>query len=303
MYRYSTVADMYHDMSSRLFAEGNKVCPRNQQTYELIAPEIHIEHPISNLVYLKERRFNLVYAIVESLLLISKVNNVKYFSRFNQNMKNYSDDGEILNGAYGYRIADNIDYIVERLKSDKDSRQAVLTIYQNDVNKITKDPPCTLNLHFLIRDNKLCLINYMRSNDIIWGTPYDMFMFTTLQTLVAYQLDIEPGWYKHIPSSLHVYSQHYELLMNMKNCEPVSTYFPFNLNNYRIMASDYVHYIDTGEIRGTDAFKPHENAGNYEARKIMQLIYNEEAYRDGDLDLISKEIPSWSKKFVTRWYK
>lgn len=303
MYRYLTVADMYHDMSHRMFEEGSKVCPRNQETYELIAPEIHIEFPSASLAYLKERKFNLVYSLVESLLLISKTNEAKYWTKFNPRMINYSDDGKTLSGAYGYRIADKIDDVVKRLKEDKDTRQAVLTIYQNDVCRITKDPPCTLNLHFLIRNNKLNLITYMRSNDIIWGTPYDIFMFTTLQRLVANKLWIEVGWYKHIPSSLHVYNQHYDLLRAMKDCEVVTPYLPFDIDDYRIMAKDYINFIDSSEVKNTDILKPTQNVGNYEARRLMNLIYNEAAYKNKEFDKITDNIPSWSKKFVTRWYK
>lgn len=308
MYRYENLAEMYHDMSHRLFEEGSKVCPRDQETYELIAPEIYLNSPIDNLAFLKERKYNLVYSVAESMLLISKKNETKYFTRFNANMANFSDDGITLNGSYGYRIADKIDYVVNRLKSDKDSRQAVLTIYQNDVTKITKDPPCTMNLHFLIRDNKLNLIVYMRSNDIIWGTPYDVFMFTTLQRLVANQLNIYVGWYRHIPSSFHVYSQHYDLLKAMKDCEAVSTYLPFDLDDYRKMANDYINFIINDQVRYTQILKPETNIGNYEAKKILNLFYNQAVYKDPEFGIknnyqITDEIPDWSKKFVTRWFK
>lgn len=299
---------MYHDMSHRLFEEGSKVCPRGQETHELIAPEIYLNSPIDNLAFLKERRYNLVYSVAESMLLISKKDETKYFTRFNPNMANFSDNGVTLNGSYGYRIADKIDDVVNRLKSDHDSRQAVLTIYQNDVTKITKDPPCTMNLHFLIRDNKLNLIVYMRSNDIIWGTPYDVFMFTTLQRLIANQLGIYVGWYRHIPSSFHVYSQHYDLLKAMKDCEAISTYFPFNVNDYRKMASDYINFIDNDEVRYTKILEPDGNVANIEAKKVLNLFYNQATYKDAEFGIknnyqITDDIPDWSRKFVTRWYR
>ena len=299
---------MYHDMSHRLFEEGSKVCPRGQETHELIAPEIYLNSPIDNLAFLKERRYNLVYSVAESMLLISKKDETKYFTRFNPNMANFSDNGVTLNGSYGYRIADKIDDAVNRLKSDHDSRQAVLTIYQNDVTKITKDPPCTMNLHFLIRDNKLNLIVYMRSNDIIWGTPYDVFMFTTLQRLIANQLGIYVGWYRHIPSSFHVYSKHYDLLKAMKDCEAVTTYLPFNVDDYRKMASDYINFIDNDEVRYTKILEPDGNVANIEAKKVLNLFYNQATYKDAEFGIknnyqITDNIPDWSRKFVTRWYR
>jgi thymidylate synthase len=51
------------------------------------------------------------------------------------------------------------------LLNDKDSRQAVINFNQpKHKQKEVKDFPCTETLTFLIRDNKLEVINKMRSN-------------------------------------------------------------------------------------------------------------------------------------------
>lgn len=64
----------------------------------------------------------------------------------------------------------------------------------------------------------------MRSNDIIWGLPYDIFMFTNLQQVIANTLNLKLGWYEHNPTSMHVYSNHYNMLKEMSNtCEPIET--------------------------------------------------------------------------------
>jgi thymidylate synthase len=51
----------------------------------------------------------------------------------------------------------------------------------------------------------------MRSNDAIWGLPYDIFLFTMLQELLACELGIEVGTYSHSVASLHLYERHFEL--------------------------------------------------------------------------------------------
>jgi thymidylate synthase len=45
----------------------------------------------------------------------------------------------------------------------------------------------------------------MRSNDAYVGLPYDIFLFTSLQELMASELDIEIGTYYHSVNSLHIY--------------------------------------------------------------------------------------------------
>ena len=308
MYRFENVAEMYHEMSKELLNNGTKVCPRGNETKEILTPVIQIENPGSNLAYLPERKFNVVYALVESLMLLQKKKDTKYFTEFNARMGTFSDDGTTLNGAYGYRIAENIDNIVNRLKEDKDTRQAIVNIYNNDISIHTKDTPCTIALHFIIRDNKLNMITYMRSNDIIWGTPYDMFMFTNLQRAISLELWVGLGWYRHIPTSLHVYKDHYDLLDAMKDCESIPTYMPFDTHELRIIGQDYIDFVDDGKIHNTKIISGNDNLIDIEGRKIRNIIYNEKCYRDkiwaseNSFEL-THDVPFWTDNFTKRWWK
>lgn len=70
---------------------------------------------------------------------------------------------------------------------------------------------CTCYIQYFIRENKMnCIVN-MRSNDIIWGTAYDVFSFTMLQELLANMLHIEMGWYIHFAGSMHIYDRHLKM--------------------------------------------------------------------------------------------
>ena len=64
----------------------------------------------------------------------------------------------------------------------------------------------------MIRGNKLEWLQVMRSNDLIWGTPYNFIQFTTLQEIMAGWLGVEVGAYNHISDSLHVYERHWDVL-------------------------------------------------------------------------------------------
>jgi len=301
MYKVDGMAEMYHVLSKEILEKGDIVSPRGMETRELITPVIHIENPKSRLAFLPERKFNIVYALVESLMLISKTKKLDYFTEFNPKMASFSDDGMLLHGAYGERIAREIEVVISKLKSDKDSRQAVLSIYNNDLIYNTKDVPCTMNLHFLIRENKLNLIVYMRSNDIIWGTPYDIFMFTMLQEVIANTLGIDVGYYRHVPSSLHVYAQHYEMLEKMADCtEVIMNDNNFDLYGFKTLARDYKELVDLNK---------YEDDGKLYSNNFVQyrnVILNEKSYRDDvwasrNNVFITSNVPEWTKKFTTRW--
>jgi thymidylate synthase len=111
--------------------------------------------------------------------------------------------------------------VVETLKKDKDSRQAICHInlpsdVKNLLDQGTKDFPCTLNLAFFIREDKLHLIVTMRSNDAVTGFTVDLFQFTMMQEMMLCLLkstypDLELGYYYHTAYSMHLYERNWEM--------------------------------------------------------------------------------------------
>jgi thymidylate synthase len=74
-----------------------------------------------------------------------------------------------------------------------------------------KDVACAITLQFLIRDDAVHAVVYMRSNDVILGLPYDVFLFTMLQEIISTQLGLKLGQYHHFCGSLHLYDRHIDL--------------------------------------------------------------------------------------------
>src|SRR5206468_2212365 len=74
-----------------------------------------------------------------------------------------------------------------------------------------RDAACATSLQFLLRDGVLDAVLTMRSNDAVWGMPYDIFLFTFLQELMALELGVGLGAYHHFASSLHIYERHVAL--------------------------------------------------------------------------------------------
>lgn len=129
---------------------------------------------------------------------------------------------EYAHGAYGWRMTRRfggynvLAHIIRMLKTDPGTRQAVVVPYDTalDLEKSAvgdkKDIPCTISLNFMLRQNKLYLSVNMRSNDLWLGMPHDVFVFTSLQQLVANALGAELGWYQHSAMSMHLYHRNLE---------------------------------------------------------------------------------------------
>jgi thymidylate synthase len=148
----------------------------------------------------------------------------------------FSDDGETWRAGYGPRIrrydnattqyyeghnwspkrrVDQLRFVIETLKHDPQSRQAVITIADpvkddfNDDGTLlqTRDVPCTRSLHFMTDpDGALNMYTQMRSNDLLHGfSAVNVPNFTLMQEYVAKILEMPVGRYYHMVDNMHVY--------------------------------------------------------------------------------------------------
>jgi thymidylate synthase len=107
--------------------------------------------------------------------------------------------------AYGPRIKDQLETVVRQLKTDPTTRQAMLQIWRPSDLTHQGDKPCTIVQQFLIRNGKLELHTYMRSQDVWLGLAVDAFVFTQLQESIAHFLGLVVGKYIHHVGSFHMY--------------------------------------------------------------------------------------------------
>src|SRR5690606_23923758 len=104
--------------------------------------------------------------------------------------------------------------IIKQILNRTTTKQAYLVIsdkkdYKLRTNK-HESPPCTIGLHFYVRNSRLNLTSYMRSNDAYYGLPHDLFCFTMLQELISCRTNIPLGIYTHHVTSMHIYKEHFD---------------------------------------------------------------------------------------------
>lgn len=202
----------YVDLVQYVLNNGEEAAPRGMKTREIEDAVIHIEDVYHTLPLKIGRGTVPGIGAVEACQLLSGTSFPKTVIAVGPQFKNYTEDNGVFHGAYGLRTNGQYDAVIDKLKNDSDSRQAVVTIwnpeYDNQPSK--RDYPCTVLHQFRIRNNKLNMSVYMRSNDVWLGAAYDFFQFTQVQIALASVLGIEPGKYAHHVGSLHIYEQHYE---------------------------------------------------------------------------------------------
>lgn len=169
----------------------------------------YIMKPLDNKIKLNYRNWNEDYAEYEWQWYLSGNPNGEEISKRAKIWKNHMDKDGNIRSNYGWQWLrrSQLDRVIDKLHTDKNTRQAVISIYDGkEIDTYQYDTPCTLSLHFQIVDNKLCMTVNMRSNDLWFGFCNDQYCFSKLQELVADKLGIEIGWYYHFASNLHLYN-------------------------------------------------------------------------------------------------
>jgi len=218
----------YIDAIESLMTLGRITTPRGMETKELISYMIGFENSRKRLIFNPERKVNLAFMLAECLWIMNGREDVEMITFYNSKLKQFSDNGIDFHGAYGPRLRrlqdanhatiDQFQLVIDKLKEDPDSRQAVCNIFYAGRDYVkTKDVPCTMTFQFFIRCNKLEMTASMRSNDVCLGLSTDGHNFSTIQELIASELGIEPGWYYHIDGSLHIYKKDYEWAQKILN--------------------------------------------------------------------------------------
>ncbi|MBC6356719.1 hypothetical protein ERK19_05060 [Lactobacillus helsingborgensis] len=218
MLKGKNIDELYIALSKRLLKNGEVVLPRGMKTYELLDTNLILTDPTKSFLTLRSRNLSLSYANGELVWYYTGNNKLSYMQHYSKKMKEFSDDGVTLSGAYGPKIKKSLPKILKLFKKDPYTRRAVISLFDNNQNYLnSKDVPCTITLHFLIRNNKLDLFVNMRSNDFYLGLPYDIYSFSMLQVLVALELGLMPGNYHHHVDSLHFYERDKSKVLKISN--------------------------------------------------------------------------------------
>jgi len=190
------------------------VSPRGIETKEqlCVSTKINMNEPMVNI---KSRKIGQKFRFAEAAWILSGDNRVKTIAPFSKMITKFSDDGVRFFGAYGVKVIDQLPYIIQTLKDDPSSRQAVINIWRENPRK-SNDVPCTLSLQFLVRDNKLNCIATMRSSDAWLGWVYDVYNFSMISLYVLLQLKSQHnvkydlGHLYLTVGSQHLYKQQFE---------------------------------------------------------------------------------------------
>lgn len=227
-------AALYGMVQELLDGKADVVSPRGQKTRELRNVTMTIRRSETCLPQNMGRVFNPKLAAAEVLQLLAGKADEKWMTKASPKYLEFT--GGAMTGAYGPRLADQMPFIIQTLRDDPMSRQAVATIWdpQKDLAQVHGDRPCTVYISFMIRRGALITSTYMRSQDVYLGLTYDLVMFSQLHQTVASILDVEPGDHVHAVQSMHLYERDIEKAANitMPPMWPIDTLYGLDAESW-----------------------------------------------------------------------
>lgn len=127
-------------------------------------------------------------------------------------------DGEKFDYTYSERINfhNQLDNAIASLKDDEHSRRAMVMIFKpEDTDEsmgFATRIPCSISYQFVIRNNKLMVIYYIRSNDYFKHFAIDIWLANAMQEYIVEQLKetyprLKVGSLNYYCGSFHAYNE------------------------------------------------------------------------------------------------
>jgi thymidylate synthase len=159
----------------------------------------------------------------EVLWYLSGENHIRDLRKFTKIWDAWADENGVLETAYGYywrhfpsaqknkngewvvKEVDQIQYVMDEIKRNPNSRRLVITAWEPGNATTSKLPPCHYTFVFNVNDGKLNCHLTQRSGDIALGIPFNLAAYSLLTQVIAQQVGLKLGEFAHTIVDAHIY--------------------------------------------------------------------------------------------------
>ncbi|NWG27271.1 MAG: thymidylate synthase, partial [Ignavibacteriaceae bacterium] len=142
----------------------------------------------------------------EVLWYLSGENHIRNLRKHTKIWDAWADENGVLETAYGYywrhfpsaqrnkngewvvREVDQIQYVMDEIKRNPNSRRLVVSAWEPGNATTSKLPPCHYTFVFNVNDGKLNCHLIQRSGDIALGIPFNLAAYSLLTQVIAQQV-------------------------------------------------------------------------------------------------------------------
>ena len=209
---------VWKELLNEVIYNGKYTYKDDSKIKEVIGVHKQIKNPYSNSIinisadkfasYVKKGIFDIAEYPIKGEALFDYVTSLD-----DEHQIYLDDDGFIYTYSerlQNYNDINQLDVIINRLNKNINSNRAIAVTYNPMVDMNRQDIPCLQLIQALVRNDKLILSVYFRSNDLYGAFPSNMMFLNYLGMKIANELGVEFDYIDYHCSSLHIYETDYE---------------------------------------------------------------------------------------------
>jgi len=167
------------------------------------------------------KKVHLKSVIYELIWFLQGETNTKYLNANGVTIwDEWADENGDLGPVYGEqwrswsapdgRSIDQMQEVVETLKTNPDSRRMIVTAWNPADIPDMALAPCHCLFQFYVADGRLSCQLYQRSADVFLGVPFNIASYALLTMMMAQAAGLKPGEFVHTFGDAHLYLNHVE---------------------------------------------------------------------------------------------
>ena len=209
---------VWKELLNEVIYNGKYTYKDDSKIKEVIGVHKQIKNPYSNSIinisadkfasYVKKGIFDIAEYPIKGEALFDYVTSLD-----DEHQIYLDDDGFIYTYSerlQNYNDINQLDVIINRLNKNINSNRAIAVTYNPMVDMNRQDIPCLQLIQALVRNDKLILSVYFRSNDLYGAFPSNMMFLTYLGMKIANELGVQFDYIDYHCSSLHIYETDYQ---------------------------------------------------------------------------------------------
>lgn len=207
--RLQSPVESYNVLLGNVLAQGDEASPRDSLTKELCGLYVSFDDPTDNMIVGEEHE-DFIESEIRTVMA-GEPPEQKAPDELIERL-DLEEDGTFFEQGIRDAISSNWDTWVSRFHEDRDTRKNCATF----TRPTDRDPPCTIAIQFVVRNNDVHLHTFNRSQDLMFAYPMDCALFGTLIEHMANDLDglvkdeITVGRWSHLMGSAHIYAEQFE---------------------------------------------------------------------------------------------
>ncbi len=109
------------------------------------------------------------------------------------------------------------DFVIPLLSADRTSRRGSVSLWDpnEDCSLVKKNIPSLMVIDFKLRNNKLNMTAVIRSNDMFFGWPANVYQLFVLQSYIAKKLKCEVGSLDTFSNSAHIFEDQFKYIQEI----------------------------------------------------------------------------------------